>query len=134
MVLRLFAFYLLFVSCKSAQDFAIDHNNFAVSYVKVLGNKLNANPFVLFEMELDKSISNQIKTKNLIFNGQKLALETTDYLKFTATWLPTNASELKNVSYDFVFLVYEISGKTQKVKLPVTKQNPLFQPMLPNTP
>uniref|UniRef100_UPI00404B6084 hypothetical protein n=2 Tax=Flavobacterium sp. TaxID=239 RepID=UPI00404B6084 len=131
MKFRIFSLLFLMLACKSADSFVIDNTNCEVLYAKILGNKTSSKPMVAFEIKLKVPLPNQVECKELQFHDEKMDITKTSDLSYVSNWMPNYEDAIKEVSYDFVDLIYEENGQSKQVKLALKKQKPLFEPMLP---
>jgi len=133
MAIRLFGLLLLFVACKATDSQVVNEKNLEVYYTKVLGNKKNKQPFVLFEVLIKESIPKEIEFKSLIFNDEELELSRIKNNQVVAYWYESETKKLSKQKFNFVYVTYKEGMTVKKIKVDLQPQKPLFEPMAPKT-
>mgnify|MGYP005844586623 FL=1 len=133
MAIRLLGLLLLFVGCKATDSQVVNEKNLEVYYTKVLGNKKNKQPFVLFEVIVKESIPKAIEFKSLIFNDEELELSQIKNNQVVAYWYETEIKKLSKQKFNFVYVNYKEGTTLKKIKLKLQLQKSLFEPMMLKT-
>jgi hypothetical protein len=124
---------LLFVACKAKDSQVVNEKNLEVYYTKVLGNKKNKQPFVLFEVIIKESIPKNIEFISLIFNEEVLEISQIKNNQVVAYWYESENKKVSNQKFNFVYVTYKEGITIKKIKLPLQPQKPIFEPMAPKT-
>lgn len=133
MAIRFIGLLLLFVACKATDSQVVNEKNLEVYYTKVLGNKKNKQPFVLFEVIIKESIPKNIEFKSLVFNEEELELSQIKNNEVVAYWYESETKKLSKQKFNFVYITYKEGMNVKKIKLQLKPQKPIFEPMAPKT-
>jgi hypothetical protein len=133
MVLRFFGLLFLFCACKATDSQIVNNQNCEVYFTKVLGNKKNKKPFVMFEVIFKESFPKEIEFISLTFNEEDLELSQIKNNQMVAYWYESEPKLINKQDFNTVFVNFREGLKVKKLKLSLKPQKPLFEPMAPNS-